>query len=220
MAARARASRGSGDAVGKELFVTVVRIAVVDPLPLYQRGVVTVLAAAGHEVETPVDLVAWVREPGDAIVLLTVASENDWQVLHGLCGVSGKHVVVAVVDGASDAAGARAVRVGARSVVPREAEADLLRQTVAATVRGQAVMPAGVAVLLASGSRREGPRPASDEEVDWLKQLATGMTVVQVANQAGYSERAMFRLLSRVYRRMGARTRLEAIMLARQSGWL
>ncbi|MGW5049810.1 DNA-binding response regulator [Actinokineospora sp. NPDC004072] len=197
-----------------------VRIAVIDPLPLYQQGVATALAAAGHEVEAPADPVEWVRQGGDGIVLLTVASEKDWQVLQGLCGASGNHAVVAVVEGSSDAAGARAMRVGARSVVPRAAQAELLRQTVAATARGQAVMPAGVAVLLASGARQEESMPVRDQEVDWLKQLANGMTVAQIANGAGYSERAMFRLLSRVYQRLGARTRLEAIMLARQSGWL
>lgn len=39
----------------------VVRIAVVDPLPMLRQGVAAALAVSGHVVDTPADIVAWVR---------------------------------------------------------------------------------------------------------------------------------------------------------------
>ncbi|WP_018685534.1 response regulator transcription factor [Actinokineospora enzanensis] len=206
-------------AAGKERCVTVVApILVVDPLPLYRRGVAAVLAAAGHPVETHADPLAWVRQPGDVVVLLTLLVEHDWDVLRRLCALAGAHVVIAVLDGGTTA-GVRALRLGARSVVPRAATGEVLRRAVVGTIEGQAVMPAAVAAELVAGDRSDTVRPVSTEEVAWLRQLAAGVTVGRLASAAGYSERAMFRLLRGVYRRMGVRTRIEAIMLARESDW-
>jgi DNA-binding CsgD family transcriptional regulator len=42
----------------------------------------------------------------------------------------------------------------------------------------------------------------------------------QLAEQAGYSERAMFRLLKNIYSRLGVRNRTQALMLAKDQGWL
>ncbi|MEU4742385.1 LuxR C-terminal-related transcriptional regulator, partial [Actinosynnema sp. NPDC023658] len=65
------------------------------------------------------------------------------------------------------------------------------------------------------------PSEALDaDELTWLRRLATGGTVAQVAAHAGYSERAMYRMLNGLYRRMGVGSRLEAIIRARESGWL
>lgn len=58
------------------------------------------------------------------------------------------------------------------------------------------------------------------QEVGWLRDLARGHTVVQLAEAAGYSERMMFRLLRSVYQRLNARTRTEAMMTASARGLL
>ena len=94
-----------------------------------------------------------------------------------------------------------------------------LRLTVEATVGGQAVMPAAVAAVLAEPQAVSARGPSVDQ-LSWLRQLANGATVVQLADRAGYSERAMFRLLRSLYRQMGVRTRLQAIMRAQEAGWL
>jgi DNA-binding CsgD family transcriptional regulator len=57
-------------------------------------------------------------------------------------------------------------------------------------------------------------------EIRWLQSLADGVTVAELAKQASYSEREMFRLLQRLYRRMGTRTRVAAIVKAARTGLL
>ncbi|MEU4240017.1 DNA-binding response regulator [Actinoplanes sp. NPDC026619] len=194
-----------------------VRVAVVDPLPMFRHGVAAVLSAAGHTVDMPADLVAWSARRRSALVLLTIVGEEDWRLLAQLAETSDPPVVIALTDGESAVLGARAIRIGARSILPRGAPAPVLRRTVEATIDGQSVMPAVVTGLLGSGI---GTPPAPGAGAAWLRQLASGTTVAQLAVQSGYSERAMFRLLRGLYQQMGAGTRVEAIMRAREWGWI
>jgi DNA-binding NarL/FixJ family response regulator len=112
------------------------------------------------------------------------------------------------------------VRAGARSVVGRHVTAATLLRTVAATIEGQTVLPAGVAAALAHGVSADGEAALTTEKLSWLQALASGTTVADLARRAGYSERAMFRLLRALYREMGVNSRLEALMRAREGGWM
>ncbi|WP_444947436.1 DNA-binding response regulator [Micromonospora ureilytica] len=196
-------------------------LAVIDPLPMYRQGVVAVLSAAGYQVEVPADPVNWVRRGSSNLVLITLATTEDWDLLSRLRETTPEQHVIAVLTQTSAKTGVRAVRAGARSVLHREVTAVALRRTVEATIDGQAVLPFGVAAMLAGGAVDEETRQAITEaEVTWLRHLAAGMTVAELARLAGYSERAMFRLLQGVYRQLGARSRIEAIVRAQEQGWL
>jgi DNA-binding NarL/FixJ family response regulator len=198
-----------------------VRIAVVDPLPLFRQGVATALQAAGHTVETPADVLVWAQPRTAAVVLLTVSSERDWELLSRLCTQAGAfQSVIALVDKESTVLGARALQAGARSVVSRDVTAETLRRTVEATIDGQAVMPTAVADALVSGVSAFAENRPSIDQLSWLRVLANGVTVAQLADRAGYSERAMFRLLNALYRQIGVSNRLQAIMRAQEAGWL
>jgi DNA-binding NarL/FixJ family response regulator len=199
-----------------------VPVAVVDPLPMYRQGVVACLSAAGHTVETPSDVLDWVRRHDRSMVLLTLESERSWDTLKQLRESSAVNLVVALLEENSHVLGAAAVRAGARSVLWRAVTAETLRRTVEATIDGQAVLPAAVPAMLAAGSAAGGgtgwsPEP---EQVSWLRQLAAGTTVAHLADQVGYSERAMFRLLRALYDQMGVSSRTEAIIRAHELGWL
>lgn len=189
---------------------------------MYRQGVAAVLSTAGHVVESPADVLAWVRQEQRGVVLLTLVREQDWELLGRLHDAGGGHGVIALIAEESIVLGTRAVRAGARSVLPREVTAAVLRRTVEATFDGQAVLPAGVLTALATGAHRAdvGPQTLSPQQLSWLRQLAEGMTVAELADRAGYSERAMFRLLQALYREMGVSTRIQAIVRAQERGWL
>ncbi|MEV4825738.1 hypothetical protein [Micromonospora sp. NPDC049274] len=116
--------------------------------------------------------------------------------------------------------GVRAARAGARSVLPRGITGAVLQQTISTTMDGYAVLPPEVAARLAAGVPGEQLQAATQDRIVWLRQLASGVTVAQLADQVGYSERAMFRLLTALYKDIGARNRIEAIVLARDRGWI
>jgi len=199
-----------------------VRIAVSDPLPLFRRGIMATLSDAGYELEDPEDLLAWIREEQRRVVILTLQSPKDWALLGQLHDVQADVLVVAVLAEASVPAYVQAVLAGATAVLPRDASIETVRRVFSAAIRGQSLLPAEVVRALAS------PGPTADStqgtpsvrEIEWLRELAGGATVAQLASRVGYSERAMFRLLRDLYVRLRVRNRTEALMLARERGWL
>jgi DNA-binding NarL/FixJ family response regulator len=196
------------------------RVAVIDPLPLFREGVTMVLSAAGYQAETPADLVGWAGRHPSSVVVLTLTGESEWRLLARLHAVHVTVPLLALIDTVSTEQGVRAVQAGARSVAPRGIAAEALQRTVAATADGQAVLPADVATRLAAAVAPANSRVTAPDRIRWLRQLASGVTVAQLADQVGYSERAMFRLLSALYKDIGARNRVEALMLARDKGWI
>ena len=54
----------------------------------------------------------------------------------------------------------------------------------------------------------------------WLRSLAEGATVGEVAAAEGYSQRHMRRLLANLYRRLGATGRVPALVAAARLGFL
>ncbi|MEU4693854.1 DNA-binding response regulator [Actinoplanes sp. NPDC023714] len=196
------------------------RVAVIDPLPMYRYGVAALFAGAGHEVDTPADSLDWARRHEHATVLLTVDTDDDWRLLTRLAD-TGRHAVIAVLVSPTDAGGVAAVRAGAVSVIGRSAPPEMLLRVVAGLANGQATVPLGALRLLTAdpAAPDDGDRPPP-EEIAWLRTLAGGSTVAALADQAGYSERAMFRLLQGLYQRLGVRTRVEALIRAHERGWL
>ncbi|MET7427225.1 DNA-binding response regulator [Dactylosporangium sp. NPDC005555] len=194
-------------------------VAVVDPLPLYCQGVAAALAAHGFDVETPHDVLAWFHETSRGVLLLTLAAARDWSLLARLTDLPSRCDVIGLTADGSVEAGVRAIRLGVRSVLSRDVTGDVLRHTIEATARGQAVMPSAVATALAGAGSSE-PAGVSAEQVTWLRRLSEGETIAQLARHAGYSERAMFRLLQSLYQALGVHNRMQAVMYALEQGWL
>jgi DNA-binding NarL/FixJ family response regulator len=199
-----------------------VRVAVFDPLPMFCRGVAATLSDAGFEPETPRELLEWVHEAKRHVVLLTLCSPADWTLLADLHGARPDVVVVAVLDEATVAGYVRALTTGAAGAVPRDAAPGVLLEAFEAAVSGRCLIPIEVLHALTSPQERPEADPdlPSEREIDWLRQLARGITIVRLANRTGYSERMMFRLLRGLYDKLRVANRTEAIIHARDRGWL
>ncbi|MEU8240768.1 DNA-binding response regulator [Actinoplanes missouriensis] len=198
-----------------------VRVAVVDPLPMYRHGVAALLAAAGHEVDTPADALGWARRHTGTAVLLTVGADDDWQLLGRLAAIGRRTAVIAVLSAPGGPNGADAVRAGAASVIGRAISPEALLRVISGLSAGEATLPLDLLRSLAAGpdAGDDADRPPPDQ-IAWLRRLAGGSTVAALAGDVGYSERAMFRLLQGLYERIGVRTRTEALMRAHDRGWL
>jgi DNA-binding NarL/FixJ family response regulator len=193
-----------------------VHVVVIDPLPMFRQGAEAVLSAAGHVVDGPDDVLVWAQHRHDGVVLLSLLTDDDWEVLTRL---RDEVAVVALLDDEQAAVGARAVWAGATGVLPRDAPAAALLRTVEAAADAQAVLPVAVVAALASGPSAPGV-PLAAEKLQWLRELAAGTTVAQMADVAGYSEREMFRLLKALYREIGVANRMQALLRAQELGWL
>jgi DNA-binding NarL/FixJ family response regulator len=200
-----------------------VRIAVSDPLPMFRHGLMATLGAAGLRPEVPDDLLAWAREEQRRVVLFTLHAPERWTLLAELCRTDPGLLVVALLTDTSIHTYVQAIASGAIAAVPRDASPEAVRQVFEAALDGKSLLPVEVVRAFASppgtGERERHGAPSA-REIEWLRDLASGRTVSQLAHQSGYSERAMFRLLRDLYARIGVTSRTEALMRAKEEGWL
>ncbi|NMO57747.1 response regulator transcription factor [Actinoplanes sp. TBRC 11911] len=199
-----------------------IRIAVFDPLPVYRRGVLAILGDAGFDADTPDDLLAWLRSEERRLVLLTMVSPEDWELLTEIRRARAGTEVLALLDEPSVAGYLRALSAGAVGAVPRNAPPRLLRNAFDSATQGRSILPVEVVRALSAGTAAAAPAAGqpSSRELDWLRELARGVTIARLAEQAGYSERMMFRLLRSTYGKLNAASRTEALMTARARGLL
>ncbi|MET8151811.1 DNA-binding response regulator [Actinoplanes sp. NPDC049668] len=198
------------------------RIAVFDPLPVYRQGVVAILGDGGFEADTPADLLTWLRAEERRLVVLALVSPQDWDLLTEIRRARPASDVLALLDEPNVDGYLRALSAGAIGAVPRNAPLRLVRNAFDAAVHGRSVLPVEVVRALSAGAAATAP-PAgqpSPRELDWLRELAQGVTIARLAEQVGYSERMMFRLLRSTYGKLNAATRTEALMTARARGLL
>jgi DNA-binding NarL/FixJ family response regulator len=196
------------------------RVAVVDPLPMFVRGLVHALTEQGHPADGPDDLTQWLQQPGPAVVLLTVAREQDWLRLAETAHLRPDVQLIAVLPDAGTDNYLRALDSGAVAAIARDATEGMVGDVVHAALSGHCLLPLDTVRHLMAGKHPANGSTPTDDERDWIRQLATGMTVAQLAKHAGYSERMMFRLLARLYSKLGASNRTMAIIRARDEGWL
>jgi DNA-binding NarL/FixJ family response regulator len=198
-----------------------VRVAVWDPLPIFRRGMMTALAGAGHSSEEPEDLLEWSSEQQHRVAFLTVQSKQELTLLTQLKGSWPDLILIAVLAEENVEMHVKAVEAGATAAVGRTATPDEVLEVFHAAIRGVSMLPAEAVRALATPKDSHGetvqPKP---REIEWLRALSQGKTVAQLAESVGYSERAMYRLLRDMYRRMHAANRTEAVVKASRAGWL
>lgn len=195
-------------------------LAVLDPLPLFRLGVLAALGG-GRELTSLDELTHWVSPGTDTVVLLTVDEDSEaWSVL-AMLRQHPELRTVAVLAPFTVTTAARALRAGAAHVVPRDAEPAVLRRVLDEVVEGVVSLPLTVlrAATAAPRHTRQHGQP-SDEELSWLRALAAGETVAALAARVGYSERMLYRRLTELYHRLAVTNRTQALILARDEGWL
>lgn len=199
-----------------------VRVAVSDPLPMYRRGLIASLSGLGVEIEAPRDVLAWALAADKRVILFAVVQPTDWDVLDSLCRADSGVLVLALLEAPDVATYVRAISAGAVGAVSRAVEEVDLHAMFHAAVAGQTVLPTDVVRALAerSSAVEAAPGEPSAQAKGWLRELAAGETVATLANRADYSERMMFRHLRDLYRTLGVSRRTEALILAKERGWL
>jgi DNA-binding NarL/FixJ family response regulator len=197
------------------------RIAVADPLPAFRRGVIEILRDAGFDPEAPEDVLAWANDEVPKVVVLTIRSDADWDLLETLHRAAADIVLMALLEPVTVEASVRALRSGAVCAVSRDASPATLRDTFRAAMQGKSLLGVDVLrALTASENAAAATDQPSAEERKWLRDLSRGRTVGDLAAEVGYSERMMFRLLRGLYTRLGATGRTDALIIAQSRGWL
>jgi DNA-binding NarL/FixJ family response regulator len=194
-------------------------IAVHAAVPLFRRGLTLTLQGIGFAVHEPHDLFAWFAGARNDLAVMDLRAGADWRLLRRVTDGQPDSLVIAILPDSRPQTFGRALMAGASTAVPHDVDEAQICDVVSAAARGNAVLPAKIVHLMADSNARDGNgRDLTETEAAWLSALAHGSTVVQLARDARYSEREMYRLLQRLYRRLGARTRGQALVAAAHQG--
>lgn len=198
------------------------RVAVIGGTPMWRRGAASVLADADCRTVEYRRVEEWSPGRGGMAVIAHIEARQE------LAGVEEfteryPHIPVVVVTPALGVAEfAAAIRAGASSALAEDEPTEVLVATLEHALDGRCSAPPTVmralAVRVAAGF---GEALAIDDaDRARLRALADGTTVAQLADEAGFSEREMFRMLGELYRTIGVKTRTEAIIWASRHGVL
>ncbi|MFJ3408076.1 response regulator [Promicromonospora sp. NPDC090134] len=184
--------------------------------------------AALLDLETDLEVVAQVGR-GDEVVAAARAARADVALLDvempGLDGIAAAAAIRAELPGCRSLIVTtfgrpgylrRALDVGASGFVVKDTPAEQLADAVRRVHSGLRVVDPDLAVA----SLAVGSSPLTERETHVLALAADGGTVAQVAGEAYLSEGTVRNYLSSAMGKTGARTRAEAVRIARENGWL
>ncbi len=177
----------------------------------------------GFEVVGVDQLDAWEPGRGGVAVLVHLSDGESESAIVEHVALHPLIPVIAVLDRPSVPTVAQLVREGATAVLDeREEKSSVVARVVREALSGYTALPTPTVKAMAVNVPDEMDIRAwlSVEEEGWLRAMATGTRVGDLAEQTGYSERAMFRLLRRLYVRLGVTNRTEAILWASGHGLL
>ena len=215
--------------------VAVTRVLVVEDHPLL-RTVITVaceqaasLQVVGETEHAESALETCRRDPPDVIVLdLSLAGELQGLDLARRIRAEGLPVRILVLTARTDdEALFESVAVGVDGYLEKTAGVRVIAEALERVARGERVftssqMRGAIAEL---GKRARFAREASgakaslsERELEVLQRAALGLTVGQVARRLGISPRTVETHLTNVYRKLGARNRVQAVARASELG--
>jgi len=198
------------------------------PAP-YTESITTRLAARGLLVDPEVDddrepLVSQ-DSPGTEsiareLMVVFCDEEQRWEELQRSAGDVGV-VTIAVLPVLDLDGYVRALSLGADGVVYADTSSAITADVIVAASQGEVLLPSQAAQAMAKLAHRQRPSTELDAvDLELLRALSEGTTVVQIADRLFYSERTVRRYLQNVYLRLGVRNRAEAIATAARLGLL
>lgn len=198
-----------------------IHVAAVNTPTLVASGLSGSLATSGYEIEVVSDPRTWAEAHPRDSMLIGVRGRRDVELLGQLASFIPSICLVALLDKLTPEWVSLCLGSGARGCASMEWSSDRIVMALNAGLDGLALLPPSVArVVTARETKRAIPRNLDTTQQSWLKKLASGMTIHELAGQVGFSERETYRRLRHLYAAMGVRGRTEALMLASASGLL
>jgi DNA-binding NarL/FixJ family response regulator len=196
------------------------QVGFLDLAPIVARGLKAALAGAGFDIHDGDQVTGWGPDGGHRRMVLTPDEDASFWALEQLQNRVPGVLSVALLQEADTRRYARALA-RCTGAVPLDAELDDVVASVWAAARGRALLPTSVVRELAARAETgEAVPDLTEQQIRWLRALASSATVTSLAKSAGYSEREMYRLLSALYARLGVTTRTEALLRADRWGLL
>ncbi len=192
------------------------RVALFDDMPDFRMSLRIACSNAGLMLDQVENVGEWVGCQ-DAAVVVTLDRPDRWAVLRTIRRSSSEIVIFALLLHCDVSACYAALEAGATVVAARDSEPEHLVTTLLAALKGQIVLPAALVEAFVDQFRtRHADRAAvlSELDIELLRMLKRGETVTAMAQRLHMASRTVDRRLQNLYRRMGVRTRLQAVAWA------
>lgn len=207
-------------------------VVVVDPLPVVRAGLVLLIQSApgldvvGQASSAEEALVALERAPAGSLVMVGLGLDGPRDACWLIESIRGRFpsCVVVAAGARSDAVTiSRALFSGADGFVDKHVEPTEFLDAIRSAVSGEMVLagpPSDWVGAIAGGLERDRDSDAwlTARERQVLSIAAEGLTARQIAERLGVRERTVTTHLSRIYNKLGVRTRIAAIRTATAAG--
>ncbi|MEP6687811.1 MAG: response regulator transcription factor [Gemmatimonadales bacterium] len=204
-----------------------IRVLVVARSDLERAGLEALLASRGHVAvgggsATLVEAGRYIADSRPAVVLalLERGAEPPRLALTPDAAI-GEPALVLLGDGLPRGWAVRAVRSGARAVLPRTATADAIVAAVEAAAAGLVVLPGDALAEVPQGTvagTAAPPEPLTAREAQILALLAEGLVNKQIAARLGISRHTVKTHLAALFHKLGVSTRAEAVAAGARAG--
>lgn len=192
-------------------------VGVFDPLPIFRDGLIADLERKGHTARP-------LHAAGDAQVLnaavVTVDDTVDTVTVSQLVTENEQLVVVALLESEDPDSHRKALEDGARATAFRDSPSSLVEAALQAAHSEMSSVPTAIVRAAPAAFVAQEPPELQAEQVRWLRALVEGQSVRRLASRERRSERDMHRVLKRLYVRLGAERRADAIARAAKWGLL
>jgi two-component system, NarL family, nitrate/nitrite response regulator NarL len=207
-------------------------VIVVDPLPVVRAGVALLIAQApefdvvAEASDAEQALIALASAPAGALVTVGLGVDgprNAFWLIETIRSRFSSSVVVAVGARSDAVTISRALFAGADGFVDKDVDPAEFLEAIASAVSGQMVLagpPGDWVGAIAGGLERDrsGDAWLTARERQVLSVAAEGLTAREIAERLGVRERTITTHLSRIYAKLGVRTRIAAIRTASAAG--
>jgi DNA-binding NarL/FixJ family response regulator len=192
-------------------------IAVVSDSPVSAAGLRTTFQEAGYPVQVPGDAGAWMTHHPQGAVVLTHPPGDDWRRLSQLRAAQAAAPILVILNAPTVTNYHQALHHGATGVATWDDTPARLTDALAAAVQRRCTLPTAVVHALIP-QRPPHLAHLTDADVQWLKHLAGGDPIEQIAAALGYCRRTAQYHLRRLYDRIGVDGRAQAVAHATELG--
>ena len=129
--------------------------------------------------------------------------------------------VVVLIDTAAPEAALRCISAGCSGVIAKTASVDDVARAIRRVHDGEVVIPAALLPRVVSGLRRTGHRVGDDltrREAEVLGHLARGLSLMDIADAMSISLNTARNHTQRMLEKLGAHSKLEAVVIATREG--
>lgn len=129
--------------------------------------------------------------------------------------------VIVLIDAAAPESALRCISAGCSGVIAKTTPVDDVARAIQRVHDGEMVMPPALLAQVVAGLRRTGPSPGDDmtrRESETLGYLARGLSLLDIAAAMSISMNTARNHTQRVIEKLGAHSKLEAVVIAMREG--